>query len=170
MNHYLRQIWAARRFCRSTENPSGKRGIGTAGTVVVLILIGWLVGCSSVRSKAEVAGLYELSAEGQKISLEVFPNETFAETIVFAGGRVEKRAGRWHWAYGRMSFQGLWVPESFAPDYIRRADSGAGSGQPKYTDPGHWSIKAERHWGTVVLPIFPDADINFAMVRHSPAQ
>jgi hypothetical protein len=23
---------------------------------------------------------------------------------------------------------------------------GAGSGQPQYTDPGHWSIKAERHW------------------------
>jgi len=69
-----------------------------------------------------------------------------------------------------MSFDGLWIPEPFAPDYIRRADSTAKPDRPKYTDPGHWSIKPERHFGKVILPVFSDADINFEMVKHSSSQ
>jgi hypothetical protein len=38
--------------------------------------------------------------------------------------------------------------------------------QPKYTEPGHWAIQPERHWGTVTLSIFPDADVNFKMTRR----
>jgi len=126
-----------------------------------------LTGCTSVRSELEVTGVYELYADSQKITLEVFPDGTFAETIVFAPGHVEKRVGRWHWAQGRMGFDVLWIPESFAPDYVRRADSRAGGGQPKYTDPEHWLVTPEKYWGTISLPIFPDDDIHFTMVQHS---
>jgi hypothetical protein len=133
-------------------------------------LIGVLAGCTSVRSELEVTGVYGLYADSQKITLEVFTDGTFTETIVFAPRHVEKRVGRWRWAQGRMSFDVLWIPESFAPDYIRRADSRSDGGQQKYSDPGHWSIMAEKHWGTIILPIFPDADTHFTMVQHSSAR
>jgi hypothetical protein len=125
-----------------------------------------LVGCVPVRARSEVVGVYELNGGKQKITLEVFPSETFTETIIFASGQTERRTGGWHWAPGRIGFDGLWIPKSFAPDYILHADSAAKGTQPKFTDAGYWSLSAENHWGTMTLPIFPDADIGFTMVRH----
>jgi hypothetical protein len=66
-----------------------------------------------------------------------------------------------------VSFDGLWIPKSFAPDYIEQADAQSSSSQPKYTDPGTWAVSAEHHWGTITLAVFPDADIDFKMVSHS---
>jgi hypothetical protein len=125
-----------------------------------------LVGCAPIRSEREVTGVYELNVRNQKITLELDPSHSFEETIRLASGQVSKQSGRWRWAYGGISFDGLWIPPSFAPDYIHQADAQAGPGQPKYTERGVWSITAESHWGNTVLPVFPDADINFQMVKH----
>lgn len=133
--------------------------------LMVVILAG-LLACTVVRSEQAVTGIYELDAGSQRIALEILPNATFVETIHLVNGRTETRVGTWKWASSRISFDRLWIPASFAPDYIREADSRADNGQPRYTDPGNWSVRAESHWGTVVLPIFPDADIGFRMVRH----
>jgi hypothetical protein len=125
-----------------------------------------LVGCAPIRSEQKVTGIYELNVENQKIILTLDPNHSFEETIQLASGQVNKHSGLWRWSYGRIGFEGLWIPPSFAPDYIRQADAQAGPGQPKYTERGGWSITAESHWGNTVLPIFPDADIYFQMVKH----
>jgi hypothetical protein len=82
---------------------------------------------------------------------------------MLASGQVDKRTGRWDWGAGRLSFDELSIPKSFAPNYLRPTES---SGSPKYTEPGHWSISPENHWGTVVLPIFPNEDVNFKMVKR----
>ncbi len=56
----------------------------------------------------------------------------------------------------------------FAPQYILQADSSASENKrPKYTEPMHWIISPEKHWGTVILPIFPDEDTEFKMVSHA---
>lgn len=133
---------------------------------LMVILLGGLLACTVVRSEHEVTGTYELNVDRQRITLEILTNETFVETIHLANGGTERRVGKWRWASERINFDGLWIPESFAPDYIRQADSRSDRGQPRYTDPGNWSVSAESHWGTVVLPVFPDADIDFRMIRH----
>jgi hypothetical protein len=126
-----------------------------------------LVACYYVRSKSDVVGFYELKVGHDLISLEIAPDERFAETIRWASGKVEKRTGTWHLNNGYLDFDELWIPKSFAPDYILQADSESGPNQPKYTEPGHWTLSAESHWGTITMPIFPDADINFRKVAHS---
>jgi hypothetical protein len=60
-----------------------------------------------------------------------------------------------------LGLYGLWIPRSFAPDYILKADSEAKVSTQKYTEPGYWAIRPENHWGRIVLSIFPDANINF---------
>ncbi len=134
--------------------------------LLTLILATALDSCVPVRSRSEVVGVYELKGDKQKITLEVSPGGTFVETIVFASRQTEKRAGRWYWAKGHIGFDGLWIPKPFAPDYILRADSEARGNEPRYTEPEHWSLPAESHWGTITLPVFPDPDISFTMVRH----
>jgi hypothetical protein len=146
----------------------GPPSVAAMAKISVLILLACvIVACRAVNSAAEVTGLYELRSGSQKITLAVRPDERFRETILFGTGLTETREGAWHWAFGGVSFEGLWVPESFAPDYIRRADSKAKAGQPRYTEPGHWSIKPEKHWGKTILPVFPDDDLNFEMVQSS---
>ena len=142
-------------------------GAALAKMSAVILLAYISVACGTVNSAAEVTGVYELRAGTQKIMLEVRTDGRYSETILFGAGKTETREGVWHWALGGISFEGLWVPESFAPDYIRRADSKAKAGQPRYTEPGHWSIKPERHWGKTLLPVFPDDDLNFEMVKRS---
>jgi hypothetical protein len=142
----------------------------------VLILAVALSSCLPARSQSDVVGVYELRQGKQKITLEMLPAGTFTETILFTSGQTAKRTGQWSWASGRVGLEGFWIPRSFAPDYILRADSETGSPsqdwrwrppfQPKYTDPGYWSVSAERHWGTTTLSIFPDAEVEFRMVKH----
>lgn len=66
---------------------------------------------------------------------------------------------------GYLNFDELWIPKSFAPDYILQADAGSGPDRPKYTEPGHWVLSAESHWGTVTLQVFED--VSFRMVERS---
>jgi hypothetical protein len=125
-----------------------------------------LVGCYTVKSKPEVVGVYELNAGHNRISLDVSQDGGFTETILWASGKAEKRTGKWYWNRGSVSFDGLWIPKAFAPDYIAQADAQAGTNQPKYSEPGTWAVSAERHWGTVKLAVFPDDDTYFKMVSH----
>jgi hypothetical protein len=120
-----------------------------------------------VRSESDVSGECELKGGNGKITLKVFPDKSFSEMIYWPNGKVDNRSGEWIWAENGISFDQLWIPSEFAPDYILQADASTKANkQPKYTEPGHWSMRAEKHWGTVTLPIFPDADINFKMVRR----
>ena len=135
---------------------------------VLLLVLGaslLVTGCTMVRSESDILGEYELAIPKGKIALKVSPDNSFSETIFRPNGKVESRSGKWLWNENGVSFDQLWIPSAFAPDYILQADESAGK-QPKYTEPGHWSGRPERHWGTVILPIFPDADLNFKMVRR----
>ena len=135
--------------------------------LLILTALLFLSGCSMVRSQSDVLGEYELKAERGKIVLNISPDNSFSETIYWPSGKVESRSGKWLWSQDGISFDQLWIPSEFAPDYILQADASAKANkQPKYTDPGHWYIRPERHWGTVTLSIFPDADGNFKMVKR----
>jgi hypothetical protein len=125
-----------------------------------------LVACHSIRGKSDVIGLYELKVGHDLIRLEVTPDERFTETIRWASGKIETRTGSWHWNNGFLNFDELWIPKSFAPDYILEADTKSSPNAPKYTEPGHWVLSAEKHWGTITLSVFPDAAISFKMVAH----
>ena len=138
---------------------------------VYLLILGALLslnGCMMVRSESDVLGGYELKVGMSKIALEILPDKSFSEKIVWKNGNSINRSGKWSWANNGISFDQLWIPPEFAPDYILQADASvSASGQPKYTEPGHWLIRPERHWGTVTLSVFPDADIDFKMVSHA---
>jgi hypothetical protein len=145
------------------------RQLRVARNVRLLILAAslFMTGCSMVKSESDVLGEYELRTENGKIVLQVSPDKSFSETIYWPNGKVERRSGKWLWNQNGISFDQLWIPSEFAPDYILQADASAKANkQPKYTEPGHWSGRAEKHWGTVTLPIFPDADVNFKMIRR----
>jgi hypothetical protein len=120
-----------------------------------------LSACWRVRSRPDVIGHYELGSGGQEISLEIRPNGTYEEIITTAHVVVDRRAGKWQWATGRVDFSSLWIPRTFAPDYIIQADATSGPEEFKYTEPGHWSLGAEKHFGQVILVVFPKADVNF---------
>lgn len=153
---------------RSTKS-GYRRGILCSIHAAILMMVGSpLVGCYPIGTKSDVVGLYELHVGQNQISLEVSPDETFTETIRWESGKVEKRTGQWHWKNGAMSFNKLWIPPAFAPDYILSADAQSGPNQPKYTEPIVWGVTPESHWGTITLSVYPDSDINFRMVAHSP--
>jgi hypothetical protein len=124
-----------------------------------------LVGCWMVTSRADVIGQYGLSAGGGRISLTLSSDGTFIENVLWASGKVESLTGTWKWSNGDLAFDNLWIPRAFAPDYIIQADSRQTSDGPKYTEPGHWSVSAERHWGKVTIAVFPGADVEFKIVH-----
>ena len=135
--------------------------------LIILAASLFLCGCSLVKSESDVLGEYELTVGTGKITLKVSPDKTFSETILWPAGKVESHSGQWLWSQNGISFDQLWIPMEFAPDYILQADASAKANkQPKYTELGHWYMRPERHWGNVTLPIFPDADVNFKMVRR----
>jgi hypothetical protein len=101
----------------------------------------------------------------------VSPDKSFSETIYWPSGKVESRSGKWLWSQNGISFDQLWIPPAFAPDYIVQADAAATQNrQPKCTEPGHWYVQPEKHWGTVTVPIFPDANVSFSMVKRFQQQ
>ncbi len=137
-----------------------------AGIIAVVVAGTALSACVPVRSNSDLVGTYELSLEHQKIRLELAANGSFTEIIRFESGKEEHQAGRWDWSNERLGLYGLWIPRSFAPDYILKADSMAKVSTQKYAEPGYWAIRPEKHWGRIVLSIFPDADINFERVKY----
>lgn len=135
--------------------------------MLVIALLLSLNGCMNVKSQSDVVGEYRLGVGANEITLKIFPDRRFSEKIVTQNGKIEDHSGKWSWANDNISFDQLWIPREFAPPYILRADSSAGANnQPKYTEPGHWVVSPEWHWGTVILPVFPDADTNFKMISH----
>ena len=147
--------------------------------LLVLMASLFLSGCSAVNSESDVLGEYELCVPNgcraqldRKIVLRVSPDKSFSETISWCG-RVESRSGKWFWSPGKwlwsddvIGFDQLWIPSELAPRSID-ADASAlnFNGPLNYTEPRHWSMRPERHSGTVTLPIFLDADVSFMMVR-----
>ncbi len=146
---------------RDSRTGAWPPGLTLTGVCVLLVA---MCGCLPVRSRTSVIGTYELREAGQKITLDLHGDSTFVETIQFATGQTDRRIGKWLWSSGRVGLDELWIPPSFAPDYILRADSRAEGGRPKYTQPGYWSISAENHWGTVTLELFDG--VSFRMVRR----
>jgi hypothetical protein len=140
-----------------------------ARSVLLLVLATLLFasGCTMVKSESDVLGEYELNVGKGRIELKILPDKSFSETIFWPTGKMENRSGKWLWAENGIGFDQLWIPPEFAPDYILQADAEAKANkQPKYTEPGYSWGRPEKHWGTVTLPIFPDADVNFKMVRR----
>jgi hypothetical protein len=62
-------------------------------TLAGIALITGCYCCTPIRSKHELAGTYELRGEKQKIILEVLPDGSFAEIILFDSGQVKKMEG-----------------------------------------------------------------------------
>ena len=135
--------------------------------LIVAMLLS-LNGCTMVKSESDVLGEYELKLGANKIALKVSADKSFSEEITWQGGKVQNHSGKWMWANEGISFDQLWIPPKFAPQYILQADASVRENkQPKYTEPGHWFIRPEKHWGKVILPIFPDADTEFKMVSQA---
>jgi hypothetical protein len=141
---------------------------GAKGVYVLILAALLLLNGCMVRSESDVLGKYELKVGTSEIALEILPDKSFSEKIVWKNGNSINRSGKWSWANNGISLDQLWIPSEFAPDYILQADASASTnGQPKYTEPGHWFIGPEKHWGTITLSVFPDADIDFKMVSHA---
>lgn len=138
-------------------------------TIALMLSVIWGTACSTVRSKAEMTGVYELGSRRGSIILEVFPNETFTETIHFESRKNEILRGKWGWRPGRIWFDPLWIPGEFVSSYYRKVDLEAGD-DVKYTDPGYWSVSATKYWGTITLEFFEEDDegksVDFKMIRH----
>lgn len=139
------------------------KAIGGGLLLLILGALLSLIGCT-VKSESQVMGEYQLDGVG-KIVLSISPDKTFSETIFWPSGKIEKRSGKWQWHPSGLSFDQLWIPSEFVPDYIRQADAYS-KNQPKFTEPGHWVMAPEKHWGTITLPIFPDAEVSFKMIRR----
>jgi hypothetical protein len=144
---------------------SGNPSLGVIQVFGLCLLCLCFFACWLVKSRNDVIGYYELGSGNQKISLEIKPTGSYEEVITTAGTVVDRRAGRWQWATERVDFDSLWFPRAFAPPYIIRADASSSPGAVKYTEPGHWSLGAERHFGRTILVVFPDADVNFSRIK-----
>ena len=138
-----------------------------AGKLHRLLLIAVLLfpnsACIDVQSRSGVVGKYQLSRNHQRIILELSSDGNFIETISYGKGEITKHVGRWDFepADRYVTFDSLWIPKEFAPDYILDADENS-KGQPKYTEPGSWTLTPTYEWGSVALDVFPDSpDISF---------
>jgi hypothetical protein len=146
-----------------------RRGATRTGLCILLATTCFLVACYSVSSKSDVVGAYELSGASGKLALDLFSDGRFVESIEDSkSSTVQKQTGTWFWSGGRISFDNLWIPDSFAPKEIRFADSHSDQSQPRYTEPGHWVLRPESHWGTVVIEVFDD--VSFKKVKHAKSQ
>jgi hypothetical protein len=134
--------------------------------VIGFVLCCGLLSCYYVQSQEGVVGEYALDRDGNRIVLDVIAGGTFMETITLKSGEVVKQTGTWTFAKpnSNLSFDSLWIPREFAPDYIVRVDDNS-TGQPKYTHSGHWILTPQWRWGRVVMDVFPDDDVAFKKVR-----
>ena len=138
----------------------------TEYTLIALSLL-LVSGCTLNPPRNEVIGTYLLKGQGvDQITLSLSPDGEFSETIKVAGS-LKSNVGTWSMRDGDISFDRLWIPDTFAPASIIEADKQAGERHmPKYTEPGHWVLGVERIWGRTKMEVFPDEDVEFVMVSH----
>jgi hypothetical protein len=122
-------------------------------------------GCNLNPSRNDVVGTYVLEGQrGDQITLTLSSDGAFSEKIR-ASGNVKSAVGTWRIRDGNLDFDQLSIPQAFAPQTIVEADKQAGEGQPKYTEPGHWDLPAEKLGGRMKIEVFDD--VEFVMVSHS---
>ena len=95
--------------------------------------------------------------------LEIRPDKTFKEHILYSPGNTVDLSGKWFWGANRLNLDSLWIPKDFAPESIVVADKYSAEGQTKFTDRGFWSLPVERDFGATSLVVFPDEGVNFRM-------
>ena len=135
-----------------------------AALAVAMVLT--LNGCTLNPSRADVLGKYELKGtDAGAITLSLRGDGTYSESIISPSNREDHRSGTWTLSGGSVNLNELWIPKEFAPDYIIQADEQKSPPMPKYTEPGYWSLSAEKRWGVVFLTVFPDDDIEFKRVQ-----
>jgi hypothetical protein len=134
----------------------------------IFILFLFITGCNVNPSRRDVVGTYALKGRtSDQIILWLSPDGEFKEQILVSGN-VSSVDGRWSVRDGNIDFDRLWIPQAFAPQYILDADKQAvASGQPKYTERGHWNVPVEKWWGRMKIEIFPDDDVQFVMVSRT---
>lgn len=125
-----------------------------------------LIGCTLNPSRADVLGRYELKGvRSGGITLSLQRDGTFIEDISSPSAHEDHRSGIWTLSGGSVNLSKLWIPKEFVPDYITDADERTSAPMPKYTEPGNWSLSAEKRWGAGFLAVFPDEDIEFKKIR-----
>lgn len=131
-------------------------------SVATSLLLLALSGCTLNPSKADVIGKYELEgARAGRITLLLRADGSFVEDIRWKSNREEQRSGVWNLVGGNVSLSELWIPSDFAPAEIVDDHKKNYGPTPKFTDPGHWVLGAEKRWGVVFMPVFPDEDVEF---------
>jgi hypothetical protein len=125
-------------------------------------------GCSLNPSRNDVVGTYLLKGQGgDEITLTLSSDGVFSEKIRASGG-VKSAVGTWSIRDGNLDFDQLWIPKTFAPQSIVEADNEAAQRhQPKYLEPGHWNLPAEKLWGRMKIEVFPDDNVEFIMVSRT---
>jgi hypothetical protein len=116
-----------------------------------VLALGFLTAGCNLRSEADVIGRYQMGTKPRLIVLDVKPDHTFSEIINIPGQTFPERFGRWSWTAGSISFDSLWIPMEFAPDYIVDADR---TGSVKYTEPAHWVLDTNGLLGAFTLTFF----------------
>jgi hypothetical protein len=89
----------------------------------------------------------------------------YVERIATPRIGVATVSGKWRWLHGAVDFDRLWIPKDFAPPSVLRDDAEAGVGQPKFTEPGHWTLTPEKQFGRIIFEIFPDSGPDLRMVQ-----
>ena len=137
-----------------------------ASIAVLLALVS--TGCNRTISREAVVGSYELKQEAGTIDLELNSDGSFSEVVRLKNAQVSLRRGRWSPPSPDsplIGIDGLLIPREFTPDYIKEADHSNRNGV-KYSDPGYWVLRPSYEFGTITIPVFPDAGIRF--VKKSP--
>lgn len=135
------------------------------GPIAVFLMLVNLSGCYVITSERKVIGTYELATEQGKITLDIRRDHTFTEKITWRDLTQQVRSGKWKWTTG-LDLDSLWIPPQFCPDYIVQSDARSGLEAPRYSSPGHWTIGPEWRLGHVILPIFPDSDVEFRLTKQ----
>ena len=76
--------------------------------------------------------------------------------IHLGNGSSARYEGKWHWTKDRVEFIGLVIPNNLIRKYVGPSDT-----EKQLSAIESWSFAPENHWGTLVLPVFPDSDVNF---------
>jgi len=122
----------------------------------LLSLLCYQIGCFVISSEQKVIGTYELKVNSTNLTLDIFSNHTFIETVRESGLETKRVSGHWAWT-GALAIDSLYIPRSIVPQELSKLST--------YSESDHSVFWPEWHFGTVILPIFPDENINFRMIR-----